>query len=276
MRTHYCLLSVADELSLQLTDAYTILSDTEKRKAYDAQHPSTRAKPRSTTQRKGGTGKTQTRPPSSVVTELVEISERAIERIAKLGQDIKENSEMVKESAARQHNLVQLMNSTTVPILNELCRQETALAEASKGLSGFFSALRRSKKERDEGRRRASWLERARLAKEAEYHEQNEALEKAIFRTAEFQGLIAHARRQKTELETKLEDLLRRMPEAVPQGQPQEARGTRGRARTDDQMDQAAMAHYCRAALELKKTMRRHREDPDEQTVWVLLPPSDF
>ncbi len=136
----------------------------------------------------------------------VEAVELAMERMAELDQKIKELSEVKKKIAAHQDTLVQHISSTILPILNKLCSEERAQAEASKGWSGFFSTLRQTKKEREERRRRAGALEWARLAKEAEYHERTNVLEDTKITAAETHALIVHARRQKTALEMKIED----------------------------------------------------------------------
>ncbi len=206
-----------------------------------------------------------------MVTDGVKIGKLAMEQIAKLDQKIKELSEEKKKNAAHQSNIIQYVNSTTLPILNELCSEERAQAEASKGWSGFFSTLRQTRKDRGERRRRAASLKRARLAKEVEYYELQDELGNAEIGAATINGRIFHARRQKMALETRMEDWLRWTPETVQPGQ-QDARGIRGQARAGDETAQTVMARY-RAALELKETMQRQREDPDEQKVWVILPP---
>lgn len=150
---------------------------------------------------------------------------------------------MKKALAAQHEYLVESLNSRTLPILKELCREERAQAEASNGWS----------------------------AKEKEFHIQCNVLEEAKIRAVqiiEINGRVLHVGSQKTALERKVEEWLHWTPGRpwlFSQGQ-QNTRGPRGQSRAGRETVQTVRARR-RAALELKEMMRRQREDPDGQTV---------
>ncbi len=194
----------------------------------------------------------------------------AIERIAELDKKIKELGKTMKEIATRFESLAQHISNTTLPMLNRLHLAQAYQSEVSKGWSSFFSALRQSKDEREERRRRTAVLEEARVAKEEEYEMEHDTLRRIKLAAAQICGLIIHARRQKTVLESTMEEWLRSAPDTVHVGQ-LDAGEIRGQVRVGDETAQTKIARYG-AVLELKETLRRQQEDPDEEVVGVVLP----